>query len=168
MSNYLTNIAQRKAIDRLQQPRQYTATPLITELSLSRGTVVFVANVAQVITWQTEVRNSSNTTYQIPITWSGTTVTLPQDGYYAITLITSYSVTTAQMGVALAVNGVASVTSIADNSTGTQIHSVSFTQYFNANDYFELSVLFTTAGTMETNQERNVRESPFLYVSRIG
>ena len=167
MSNYLTNIAQRKAIDRLQQPRLYAETPLITEISLTRGTVTFVANVAQVMVWQQEIRNSSDTTYQIPITWNGTTVTLPQAGYYAITWIASYSVGTAQMGVALAINGVAGVTSIADNSIN-QLHSVSFTQYFNANDYFEISVLFTTAGELQTNQERNVNESPLLYVARIG
>ena len=138
-------------------------------LTLSRGTLNFTANVEQLITWQTLVRNTTSTTTQIPfsITVPTTQITIPQTGYYQISLYVSYSVNSTS-AMRISINGQLATARIALTAT-QQLQSYHLMQYFTANDYFEvLLTFFTSSGSIQTNLEKNVNQSPFLYISRIS
>lgn len=137
-------------------------------LTVSRQTVAFTANVAQTITWQFLTRNTTNAITQVPfpITLPTTQIVIPQAGYYMITLYTSYSVAT-QAVMQISINGAFPTSSVGSVASG-QLHSFSAMQYFEQNDYFEINLRYTVTGTLQTNNERTVNQSPYLYVARIS
>jgi hypothetical protein len=159
------DVAQRKAIDRLQQPRQYTATPLPSAITLTRTTVLsFTANVQQAIVWESEIRNTSNTTYQLPFTWSGSVITVPQDGYYQIHFYGTFP-TASSIPFVIAIVGYNPVLSF--NMYPQNPKQARLRQYLFAGDTIECLVTSAVNNTLSVNSEFTASQSPILYIVRL-
>ena len=154
MSNYLTNIALRKAVDRLQQPRLYADIPYLT---LTRTNTLAVTTAGTIITWESETRNSG-------FTWSGTDITIPANGYYAIQVACNIAISSG-LNIARIVNGIG-IDMTPPVPAGTYF-PVSNISYYTSGTILQISVGVGTNTTLLVNAEDTANESPILHITQL-
>jgi glycine/D-amino acid oxidase-like deaminating enzyme len=132
-------------------------------ISLRRTAIVaLAANAWTNITWQAQIRGQQ-------ITWNGTTtITLPADGYYQVSLSYATSATTNTV-VGLIINATIfqNMGAITATTIPTTAYHASMTRYFSANDTVAIRVYSTNAVNLNAVAENSAFESPILHVIQL-
>ena len=128
-------------------------------LTLTRSATLAIATAGTTITWQVETRNSG-------FVWSGTGITIPTAGYYAINL--SYSATAAHTAsMRLIVNGVI-VAFMATSYASSTAQAYTVMRYFATGNVVRLSVLPSSNVTVNVVAEGVQSESPILHIVQLS
>ena len=140
------------------QALQRVETPAAC-LTLTRSATLAITTAATTITWQAETRANG-------ITWSGTDITMPTSGYYAMSLTyNANSSHTAYMRLLL--NGVNVVHMAGDNVGSTTRHGFSWARYFTAADLISFQVVPSANVIIQIAAENAISESPILHIVQL-
>lgn len=129
-------------------------------LTLTRSATLAITTAGTTITWQTEVRNQG-------FTWSGTTITIPTTGYYAVTF--TYASSLSHTGlVQCVVNGVTAPTAMAYSGANITDQVYFLMRYFTTGDAVQIRVIPSANQTIAVNAEGAQNESPFLHIVQLS
>lgn len=131
-------------------------------ITLRRTAVLAITTAGTLITWQSKVRGQG-------ITWSGSTITIPAFGYYAINC-TAFMATAGLLRMNLFVNGtnVHPLSSFSNGLGGTtNIHVGTAVRYFNTGDSVQIQLLPSVNSNINVNAEGIAGESPFLHIVQL-
>lgn len=132
-------------------------------LSLTRNTTVSLTTAGTLVTWQNELRG-----YQI--SWTGSTITIPENGWYLINLATHVS-PVAYLRANLVVDGVevAVMTSYSNNSNATSnVHQHTVMRYFDAGDAVQIELVPSVNVTLSLRAPNTAAESPILHITQLS
>jgi len=122
-------------------------------LTLTRSATLAITTAGTIITWQTETRNQG-------FTWSGTAITIPTDGYYAISLVYTSATNHSAFG-SISVGGV--FTAIMAGQSGSAfVHGYIQMGYYTTGDVVRLTVTPSVNVTINQNAQ-----SPFLHIVQL-
>jgi hypothetical protein len=127
-------------------------------LTLTRSATLAITTAGTTITWQTETRNAG-------FTWSGTTITIPTAGYYAVQLAlgTSGSQT---MAFTRIVNGV-TIGGFVGLFSATNYFSGQATAYYATGDALQIRLVPGVNATVTQVAEYAATESPILHIVQL-
>lgn len=154
MSSFLTNLAangrRTDILERIETPA--------AALTLTRTATLAITTAGTTITWQTETRNRG-------FTWSGTTITIPTAGYYAVQLAigTSGSQTMAMTRI---VNGT-TIGGFVGLFSATNYFSGQATAYYAAGDALQIRLVPGASTTVTQVAEYAATESPILHIVQL-
>jgi len=128
-------------------------------LTLTRSATLAITTAGTVITWQTEVRNQS-------FTWSGTTITIPTAGYYAVQLALG---TTGSQSMAFTriVNGT-TIGGFVGLFSATNYFSGQATAYYATGDALQIRLVPGANTTVTQVAEYAATESPILHIVQLS
>ena len=155
MSSFLTNLAangrRTDALERIETPG--------AALTLTRSATLAITTAGTTITWQTETRNQG-------FTWSGTTITIPTAGYYAVQLIVG---TTGSQTMAFTriVNGV-TIGGFVGLFSATNYFSGQSTAYYATGDALQIRLVPGANTTVTQVAEFAATESPILHIVQLS
>jgi hypothetical protein len=127
-------------------------------LTLTRSATLSITTAGTTITWQTETRNEG-------FTWSGTEITIPTAGYYAINLQYNAAVVTTTYAI-LRVNAV-NVAFFSNSSVNSTLHGFTVMRYFATGDLVEARVVPAANSTIQVIAEGVASESPFIHIAQL-
>jgi hypothetical protein len=127
-------------------------------LTLTRSATLAVTTAGTTITWQVETRNQG-------FTWSGTTITIPTAGYYAVQLAigTSGSQT---MAFTRIVNGI-TIGGFVGLFSATNYFSGQATAYYATGDALQIRLVPGVNTTVTQVAEYAATESPILHIVQL-
>lgn len=132
-------------------------------ITLTRTATLAITTASTTIPWQVQTRGQG-------ITWSGTDITIPTAGYYAINF--SYASVTAHTALArLNVNGALTglfASSYATQVTATGTHTFTHMRYFATGATVQINVLPSANVTISVVSENSTNESPILHIVQIA
>ena len=155
MSSFLTNLAangrRTDALERIETPG--------AALTLTRSATLAITTAGTTITWQTETRNQG-------FTWSGTTITIPTAGSYAVQLIVG---TTGSQTMAFTriVNGV-TIGGFVGLFSATNYFSGQSTAYYATGDALQIRLVPGANTTVTQVAEYVATESPILHIVQLS
>ena len=128
-------------------------------LTLTRSATLAITTAGTTITWQTETRNQG-------FTWSGTTITIPTAGYYAVQLIVG---TTGSQTMAFTriVNGV-TIGGFVGLFSATNYFSGQSTAYYATGDALQIRLVPGANTTVTQVAEYVATESPILHIVQLS
>jgi hypothetical protein len=128
-------------------------------LTLTRSATLAITTAGTTITWQTETRNAG-------FTWSGTTITIPTAGYYAVQL--ALGTTGSQtMAFTRIVNGV-TVGGFVGLFSATNYFSGQSTGYYATGDALQIRLVPGVNATVTQVAEYAATESPILHIVQLS
>jgi len=127
-------------------------------LTLTRSATLAITTAGTTITWQTETRNAG-------FTWSGTTITIPTAGYYAVQLALG---TTGSQSMAFTriVNGV-TIGGFVGLFSATNYFSGQSTGYYATGDALQIRLVPGVNTTVTQVAEYAATESPILHIVQL-
>jgi hypothetical protein len=154
LSSFLTNLtANGRRTDILER----IETPAAA-LTLTRTATLAITTAGTTITWQTETRNRG-------FTWSGTTITIPTAGYYAVQL--AIGTTGSQtMAFTRIVNGV-TIGGFVGLFSATNYFSGQATAYYATGDALQIRLVPGVNTTVTQVAEYAATESPILHIVQL-
>ena len=127
-------------------------------LTLTRSATLAITTAGTVITWQVETRNEG-------FTWSGTTITIPTAGYYAVQL--ALGTTGSQtMAFTRIVNGV-TIGGFVGLFSATNYFSGQATAYYATGDALQIRLVPGANTTVTQVAEFAATESPILHIVQL-
>lgn len=130
-------------------------------LTLTRTTALAITTAGTTITWQSELRG-----YQI--TWAGTDITIPSDGWYLLDLTIATSAALNSLEFRLRKNGANSIVQpMLGDIDRTQMHGT-ITTYLNANDIVTINLIPSANVNVNVNAEGGGLESPIFNIVQIS
>ena len=152
-------IAQQKAIDRLQLRQADTVNRTQpAAITLTRINTLAVTTAGTIITWESETRNSG-------FVWSGTDITIPTSGYYAIGAYIETTIAV-NMFANLVVNSVILIQMPASYLSSTA-HGFFAVRYYTTGDLVSLRVGPSSNTSVSVNAENIASESPLIHVVQL-
>lgn len=128
-------------------------------LTLTRSATLAITTAGTVITWQVETRNQG-------FTWSGTTITIPTAGYYAVQL--ALGTTGSQtMAFTRIVNGV-TIGGFVGLFSATNYFSGQSTAYYATGDALQIRLVPGANTTVTQVAEFAATESPILHIVQLS
>jgi hypothetical protein len=127
-------------------------------LTLTRSATLAITTAGTTITWQVETRNEG-------FTWSGTEITIPTAGYYAINLQYNAAVVTTTYAI-LRVNAV-NLAFFSNSSVNSTLHAFTVMRYFATGDLVEARVVPAANSTIQVIAEGVASESPFIHIAQL-
>lgn len=128
-------------------------------VTLTRSATLAITTAGTTITWQTEVRNQG-------FTWSGTTITIPTAGYYAVQL--ALGTTGSQtMAFTRIVNGV-TIGGFVGLFSATNYFSGQATAYYATGDALQIRLVPGANTTVTQVAEFAATESPILHIVQLS
>jgi hypothetical protein len=127
-------------------------------LTLTRSGTLSITTAGTTITWQTETRNEG-------FTWSGSEITIPTAGYYAINLQYNAAAVTTTYGI-LRVNAV-NLAFFSNSSVNSTLHGFTVMRYFATGDLVEARVVPAANSTIQVIAEGVASESPFIHIVQL-
>jgi len=159
----LTRIALQTRRD-LQQQSNIELNTVVSPvyLTLTRTTTVNVGTVGAVIAWQQEI-------YASGITWSGSRIFIPSDGYYLIDIVGRWNSSGAQTYGRIYVNSVLVEIMTNNYITSDLNFRVMGLRYYSQNDYVEI-VLINPGGTrtLQIIAYDLANNSPYLHFVKLA
>ena len=146
----------RQRVDEIQIAEEHGAV-----LTLTRTSTQAITTAGTTITWQSELRN-------FQFTWSGTTITMPADGWYAIDLSFRFLATLNNFRVALVVNGTAVKGYNLIGDVDANNRAVSMMRYFAAGDAVTFLAIPSANTDILVNAENTLTESPILNIVQLS
>ena len=127
-------------------------------LTLTRSGTLSITTAGTLITWQTETRNEG-------FTWSGTDITMPTAGFYAMQVshATTGSVT---MSTQITVNGTR-LGYIGFKQVATNYFQSTYLRYFATGDIIQISAFPSANTTISVNAENVINASPFISIAQL-
>lgn len=155
MSDLLLNefLLTRQRVDQLERIEQGGGA----YLTLTRTATLSLATTGTIITWQSEVRSRA-------ITWSGSAITIPSDGYYLLDMTCVIGSNTS-FSVDLLVGSVA-VARLVNSQGGNNFRFMGM-RYFSASDSVEVKAIVGGGRTLAVNAYSTADESPFLHIVKL-
>jgi len=127
-------------------------------LTLTRSATLAITTAGTVITWQTEVRSAG-------FTWSGTDITIPTAGFYAMQV--SYATTgSVTMSTQITVNGTR-LGYIGFQQVATNYFQSTYLRYFATGDVIQISAFPSANTTISVNAENVINASPFISITQL-
>ena len=127
-------------------------------LTLTRSATLAITTAGTVITWQVETRNQG-------FTWSGTTITIPTAGYYAVQL--ALGTTGSQtMAFTRIVNGT-TIGGFVGLFSATNYFSGQATAYYATGDALQIRLVPGVNTTVTQVAEFAATESPILHIVQL-
>lgn len=130
-------------------------------LTLTRTTALAITTAGTTITWQSELRG-----YQI--TWAGTDITIPSDGWYLMTLAWVTSAALNDMLVRIGVNGALVQVASTIGDVNRDIGTATFMRYFAESDVLQISLVPSANVNLNARAENGVAESPIFNIVQIS
>jgi hypothetical protein len=128
-------------------------------LTLTRSATLAITTAGTVITWQTETRNNG-------FTWSGTDITIPTSGYYAINFAyTGNALHTS--AVFMRIDGVAVTLMAASMAPAATANDFTAVRYMVTGAALAIRVIPTVNNTIVVNAENANGESPILHIVQL-
>ena len=128
-------------------------------LTLTRSATLAITTAGTVITWQVETRNQG-------FTWSGTTITIPTAGYYAVQL--ALGTTGSQtMAFTRIVNGT-TIGGFVGIFSATNYFSGQSTAYYATGDALQIRLVPGANTTVTQVAEYVATESPILHIVQLS
>jgi hypothetical protein len=128
-------------------------------LTLTRSATLAITTAGTTITWQVETRNQG-------FTWSGTTVTIPTAGYYAIQCIIG-TTPSQTMIISRVVNGT-NIGGFLAQLTATNYFVGQVTMYFATGDTLQIRLTPGANTTVTQVAEYLTTESPILHIVQLS
>lgn len=154
-SLYSDYIMTRQRVDQLERIERAG-----TYLTLRRTTTQSITTAGTIVSWEDAVRN-------VGFTWSaGTTISIPQSGYYILDLVWSFSSNTGT-SVDLLVGGVATARMVNSSGGGQSFRAIAM-RYFTTSDSVEVRINVAAGRTMQVIAYGSLDESPFLHIARVA
>jgi hypothetical protein len=126
-------------------------------LTLTRTATQSLVTTGTTLVWQSTVRN-------LGFTWSGSAITIPQNGYYHID-ITLVIGSNTSFSIDMLVNTIAVARLL--NSQGSNAFRFGGMRYFTQGNTLEFKALVGANRTLAVNAYGAVDESPFLHIVKI-
>ena len=151
------------AIQQLQRWQANSSNSLYSYLTISSSQFqATMPGVTQMLLWDFELLNSSeNDVNQSPFVWSGSAITIPQEGYYVISLQIQFDGPCTKTAW-IYVNGIAM--DAINDSYSSNIMSVSFLRFFSESDILEIGINTSVNVAIVSNLYNDVNESPILNI----
>ncbi len=130
-------------------------------LTLTRTAVQAITTAGTTITWQSEIRG-----YQI--TWSGSDITIPADGWYHISIALSTSVALNDLVYRLIINGVAVQIAPGIGDVNRDVSSATFMRYFAESDVVRINVFPSANVDINVVAENSAGASPILHIVQLS
>lgn len=130
-------------------------------ITLTRTAIQAITTAGTALVWQSRIRGQG-------MTWSGANVTVPSDGWYAISLTLQTSVSLNDLYVALLRNGLNTVQASTIGDVDRNRISISFVRYFLRSDTISLSVFPSANVNVVVNAEGGAGESPILHIVQLS
>jgi len=157
LSDYLRTRQRVDQLERIESGGGGTAAAVY--LTLTRTTSLSITTAGTIITWQSEVRSNG-------LTWSGSVITIPDDGYYLIDMaydLSSGAITNGN----IIVNGVDVGRMVVYYGSGTRNRAMAM-RWFSASDSLEVQVGISAGRTMVVTAYGSSYESPFLHIVKVA
>jgi hypothetical protein len=131
-------------------------------LTLTRSGTLAITTAGTTITWQTETRNYG-------FTWSGTTITIPTDGYYTVAVSVAIALnTTLQIRMILgAANSRVTYNAAPLSTGGGFMASANWCVYLNTGNTLQIALTPGANTTLNQNGEYNAAPSPFVHIAQL-
>ena len=130
-------------------------------LTLTRTSAQAITTAGTTIVWQSEIRG-----YQIE--WSGSEITIPATGWYAISLSVRMSINLNSMLAVLRINAVNVVSTNFFGDVDRNINSITFMRHFTEDDVLEISLFPSANCNLNVVAENSVGESPILNIVQLS
>jgi len=154
-SLYSDYIMTRQRVDQLERVESTTSA----YLTLRRTSTLSISSAGTQVTWQTEDQN-------LGFTWSGTSITIPATGYYAIGInATIASAVSLRAFVNLGVTRVVEMTS---DGFGNANNTFFILRQFTASDDLRIELLSGGGTSLNVVAYGSTNESPFLHIVRVA
>lgn len=128
-------------------------------LTLTRTNTLSLSTAGTIVTWESEVRGNG-------ITWSGSQITMPDDGYYVIDMafdLNSGAVVAGNMLI-----GGTDVGRMALYYGGGTRNRLIATRWFSASSVLEIQINIAAGRTMQVTAYGSSYESPFLHIVKVA
>jgi len=127
-------------------------------LTLTRTNTLAITTAGTIITWESATRTNG-------FTWSGTDITIPTSGYYAIGAYINVA-TTITMYANVVVNSVI-LNQIPASYLSTTAHGFFAVRYYTTGDIVNLRVVPSVNATVSVVAENSASESPLIHVTQL-
>lgn len=130
-------------------------------ITLTRTAIQAITTAGTTLVWQQRIRGQG-------ITWTGASITIPTDGWYALDLNLRFSAALNNCSVSLTVNGTAGVkiyNLIGDVDRNTA--AVSMLRYFARSDVIQIQVIPSANVNVNLVAEGSINESPILHIVQL-
>jgi hypothetical protein len=129
-------------------------------ITLTRTAIQAITTASTVLVWQSQIRGQG-------MTWSGTNVTVPADGYYLIDLSVQTSINLNDLAITLIRNGLNCAVSSAVGDVDRNRMTATFTRYFLRGDTIAIFLTPSANANVVVNLERGAGESPILHIVQL-
>jgi len=129
-------------------------------LTLTRTAVQAITTAGTTIVWQSEIRG-----YQI--TWSGTDITIPADGWYHISVALQHTAMN-DMQIRLSVGGTIVQYAPGIGDVDRDVSSAHFMRYFSESNVVQINILPSVNGNLNARAENGLAESPILNIVQLS
>lgn len=129
-------------------------------ITLTRTTVQAITTAGTAIVWQQQIRGQG-------ITWTGASVTVPTDGWYAIRVALGHG-SLADLLYRLSVNGVLVQIAPGIGSVARGASSATFVRYLALSDIIQINVLPSANVNLTLSSEGSNAESPILHIVQLS
>jgi len=130
-------------------------------LTLRRTANQAITTAGTIIIWQQEVRN-------FQFTWSGSDITIPSTGWYAIYCAVGTSINLNGILYRINVNATQVAIQSAIGGFALNLSSSSFVRYFQAGNVIQISLFPSANCDIVVTAEGAVSESPFLHIVQLS
>jgi hypothetical protein len=130
-------------------------------LTLTRTAVQAITTAGTTIVWQSEIRG-----YQI--TWSGSDITIPADGWYLVSLSLQTSANLNDLLVTIGVNGGNTVQLSSIGDVDRNRIGISNTRYYNEGDTLRIALTPSANVNVLAQAEGGTGESPILNIVQLS
>ncbi len=139
-----------------------TAETPAAYLTVTRTTTLAITTAGTAITWQTALRSQS-------ITWSGSVITIPSDGYYHLSVSIALAAAT-NTYIRFVINGVNSIISyVVPYGTGSgNAGSCTAMLYLREDDTLTVALTPAANTTLNQNGEGFAAPSPMLHIVQLS
>lgn len=128
-------------------------------LTLTRSATLAITTAGTIITWQTETRNQG-------FTWSGTTITIPTAGFYAVQCF--IGTTPSQTLIIQRVINGTTIGGFSFQLASTNYFSGQMTAYYAAGDTLQIRLVPGANTTVTQVAEYAFAESPILHIVQLS
>lgn len=157
LNDYLRTRSRVDQLERIEGGGGGTAGAVY--ITLTRTNTLTIATTGTIVTWESEVRGNG-------FAWSGSGITIPDDGYYVIDL--TYDINAAALMFSdIYVNSVSVARMSQYYGVGTKQRGTAM-RYFSASDTLEIQVAGNLARTMRVTAYDSAGESPYLHIVKVA